>query len=216
MDDEVVIRDFKTGRFVDDDGTVIADYQGQLLIYAAIYAEQFGLWPTTLQIVPLAAPVVEIPYTRDQAAAALQSAVDKAVTQNGKIQESANQPLLLATPTSEICEYCAWKPACPAYWSDHSARRPGDLEGTIDSIESGAFDTKTWRIEELDGSISTIRYLTESMTSSSPYSTGDRVRILGAIQEREQEHQFRGGPQFVACKVEVGVNDIAFKLDLAG
>ena len=64
-----IIQDFKSGRITEESTTrgqltLIADYESQLRLYAALYAEQTGRWPAAMELVPLDGAPVRIDVDR--------------------------------------------------------------------------------------------------------------------------------------------------------
>ena len=132
------IQDYKTGRISQDDGNgeveVSVDYQVQLKLYAALYAESFGEWPDSIALVHLSGSTYEVDFsiaecTRllSEASATLQRLNTVIGTDSGK-----STPSVLASPGPDVCAYCQYRPACEPYQS--ARREAGSIEWPKDVI----------------------------------------------------------------------------------
>ena len=148
----IVLRDYKTGQVfengsVDDPAgeQVKEDYQIQLKLYAALSHEQHGQWPVALEVVPVGGSPHRIPFTPDDCEDLLREAVKLLEETNQQVSEAqaegmSHAALLrrLASPTPEACKFCAFRPACPAYWKEreHTGRSnwPSDVAGKVTSL----------------------------------------------------------------------------------
>lgn len=138
-DDGPVIRDYKTGRITDETGEPRTAYATQLRLYAAMYAEKFGVWPHALELVNLRGDIVRVSLDQNQCDALLADARKLREDVNASIAQSGD-PLAcqeaLATPAPDNCRYCNYRPLCHPYrevasLADPDAGWPGDLAGTL-------------------------------------------------------------------------------------
>ncbi len=65
----VIIRDYKSGALLESDPGGTSQpreaYQLQLKMYARLYAETFGQWPTSLELVSLTGEIQNVPFTKN-------------------------------------------------------------------------------------------------------------------------------------------------------
>jgi hypothetical protein len=120
-DDGPVLKDYKSGGVYDRSSgrnSVRPEYAAQLKLYAAIYAAMTGTWPARLELVPVAGLGEPVPFTPDECvdllnqAITLRDCINSVVTTNEPMVARAEK---LATPAQATCEYCAYRPQCPAY-----------------------------------------------------------------------------------------------------
>lgn len=139
--DGPVLRDYKSGAIYE--GTtghpraVKGAYAAQLRLYAAIYASMTGVWPSRLEVVPLAGSAEEVEFTREQCMQLLSDAIDL----RGRINDIINSdaPLAarmsrLAAPAEPICSFCAYRPHCGPYLERERFEQGGwplDVNGTL-------------------------------------------------------------------------------------
>ena len=120
-DHGAVIQDYKSGPIMESDGEndvkLKETYQTQLKMYAALYAESYGEWPASLELVPLSGERQEVVLETaecsnllNQAKAALQDLNTKIAT-----YPSESLPSLLASPSPPACGFCQYRPACKPY-----------------------------------------------------------------------------------------------------
>lgn len=121
-DNGPVLRDYKSGaiyeRTTGHTRTVKVAYAAQLKLYAAIYANMTGVWPSRLEVVPLAGSAEEVEFTRDECLQLLRDALHLRDTINDIINSGA--PLAvrmarLAAPAEPVCSFCAYRPHCSPY-----------------------------------------------------------------------------------------------------
>jgi len=131
----IQIVDYKTGAVLDiDAGTDVVkqEYQQQLKIYAALYNEKYCNWPEHLVILTLGHKEYDIPFTRKECTELLEKASARLDEVNVMITSAYNTKEL-ANPTPDNCRYCAYRPACEAYWAarDLTGLWPIDCFGRI-------------------------------------------------------------------------------------
>lgn len=112
----VEIIDFKTGaitqNYLDDEGKTHSDikeeYKEQLKLYAYLYFESTGVFPTKLSLVDLAKQKFEVKFTESECKAISEEAKKLLSTTN----ECVKNNLFSTTPTEANCKYCLYRPAC--------------------------------------------------------------------------------------------------------
>ena len=116
-----IIRDYKSGPVLEPDGhneyQPKGVYQTQLKLYAALYAESCGEWPTSLELVPLSGTTHEVAFDRKECSDLLDEARDALQNLNSKVSENPSEslPSLLANPSPAACTFCQYRPACKPY-----------------------------------------------------------------------------------------------------
>lgn len=113
---ETEILDFKTGAITDDildDNDEIyteikKDYQEQLKLYAYLYFETEGKYPTRLTLVDLARQRFPIDFTEKECFELFNEARELLKITN----ESIETGQFTANPTESNCKYCLYRPAC--------------------------------------------------------------------------------------------------------
>lgn len=115
-DHQAEIIDFKTGAItqdvLDDEGEIFSDikeeYQQQLKLYAYLYFETRGKFPTNLSLVNLARQKHDIKFSEQECHNVFLEAKRLLQTTNESIDgESFN-----ANPSKENCSFCLYRPAC--------------------------------------------------------------------------------------------------------
>lgn len=136
---EVEIIDFKTGAITedafDDNGEayqeVKSEYQEQLKLYAYLYFDNSGKFPTRLSIVDLAKQKFNVDFTNGECQAVFENAKELLNEVNRSIETKAFK----ANPCLQNCKYCFYRPACSFYLSllpnDNSFN---DATGTIKNV----------------------------------------------------------------------------------
>jgi RecB family exonuclease len=142
--DQVEIRDFKSGRLFADNSTELkATYRLQLLLYAALYAESFGRWPTKLAIDPLTRPSIEFEVDQIEAKRAVQKtllAMDQfnEALEAGRLQE-------LARPNDQTCRFCNYVLRCEPFWRRVNATWEGSpraASGIVVTVQPGILELR--------------------------------------------------------------------------
>jgi CRISPR/Cas system-associated exonuclease Cas4 (RecB family) len=111
--------DFKTGAInqdtIDDSGEVLTgikeEYQEQLKLYAYLYFECFGKYPTHLSIVDLSKQKHNVEFSSLECRAIYENAKCLLVEMN----KSIDTALFSANPCKTNCKYCLYRPACSFY-----------------------------------------------------------------------------------------------------
>lgn len=122
--DKLVIYDEKLAEVRGAEGgrsTVKSEYEVQLKMYAAMYAEDteisYGNWPDELILRPLYGPKLSVPYLNAECTALLDQAVDVLEEVNSIIESNDvySAQKLLADARPENCYLCNYRPGCAAY-----------------------------------------------------------------------------------------------------
>ncbi|MCX6173989.1 MAG: PD-(D/E)XK nuclease family protein [Ignavibacteriales bacterium] len=113
---EAEIIDFKTGAItqdvLDDEGEIFSDikeeYKEQLKLYAYLYFETNGKFPTQLSLVDLAKQKFTIDFTESECNIIFEEAKELLKATN----ESISSEKFVANPSEANCKYCLYRPAC--------------------------------------------------------------------------------------------------------
>lgn len=114
--EEVEIIDFKTGAItqdvLDDSGETFSEikeeYKEQLKLYAYLYFENTGSFPTALSLVDLAKQKFSVSFSQSEC----KSIFDEAKKLLHTTNESITKGKFAANPTEANCKYCLYRPAC--------------------------------------------------------------------------------------------------------
>jgi CRISPR/Cas system-associated exonuclease Cas4 (RecB family) len=115
----IEIIDFKTGAItenvLDDSGEIFAgvkeEYKEQLKLYAYLYFENTGNFPTDLSLIDLAKQKFVIQFSGQECKAIFEEAKKLLQATN----DSFANKVLPANPTKINCKYCLFRPACADY-----------------------------------------------------------------------------------------------------
>ena len=136
---ETEILDFKTGAItqdvLDDDGEVNsevkAEYKEQLKLYAYLYFENTGKFPTQLSLVDLAKQKFTVDFSENECNTIFEEAKSLLNSTNNCIDKGT----FIANPTEANCKYCLYRPACSFYLkhieTDNSFN---DVSGSIQNV----------------------------------------------------------------------------------
>lgn len=213
--DEVVLSDFKSGEVLEKPrgiapGEVKESHSIQLKLYAALYFDTYGTWPSKLQVVPLKGATIEIPFTEDESRQLLSDATSTLIELNGVI--SSGSPRVyrqLAFPSPEHCRYCSYRPTCPHYReiasrSDHSGGWPADAFGRVWDINVLRNGSINLRVSGKEGRQYVFRGLssTQRHPALNVIQRGDSVGIFNA-RASSNRAEFSEGPTTVLYKLEL-------------
>lgn len=115
----IEIIDFKTGvifdDMVDDNGEIYTiikeDYKEQLFLYAQLYFETYGRYPTKLSLIDLYNIKYDLPFSKEQCEKIYAEVIDLINTTNKNIEKG-----IFTAKTSELnCKYCLYRPKCKYY-----------------------------------------------------------------------------------------------------
>ena len=139
-----VEREAATGR------ALVEPYERQLRVYAYLWREQFGVWPTRTLLLPIDGPEIEV---------AVEPAASLTLVETAnRAKEAFNAALprrTRATPTPAACRYCHHLAECPEFqaaistdWSDSLVA----VVGTVRAIEASATGGWSLLVDQVSGS----------------------------------------------------------------
>lgn len=133
------IIDFKTGAItqdvLDDAGETFSEvkeeYKEQLKLYAYLYYENTGRFPTALILVDLAKQKFSVSFSQAECS----SIFDEAKKLLHSTNESISKGAFAANPTEANCKYCLYRPACSFFLkkleTDYSFN---DVSGSVKNV----------------------------------------------------------------------------------
>lgn len=133
------IIDFKTGAItqdvLDDDGEIFSkikeEYTDQLKLYAQLYFENTGKFPSKLSLIDLSKQKFTVEFTQSECESIFEEAKRLIETTNQSIIEGTFN----ANPSEKNCKYCLYRPACSFFLklleSDYSFN---DVSGTVRNV----------------------------------------------------------------------------------
>lgn len=136
---ETEILDFKTGAItqdiLDDDGEVNsevkAEYKEQLKLYAYLYYENTGKFPTQLSLVDLAKQKFTVDFSENECNTIFEEAKSLLSTTNNCIDKG----IFTANPTEANCKYCLYRPACSFYMKHIESNNSfNDVSGEVQNV----------------------------------------------------------------------------------
>jgi CRISPR/Cas system-associated exonuclease Cas4 (RecB family) len=136
---EVEVLDFKTGAItqdvLDDDGEinseVKAEYKDQLKLYAYLYFENTGRFPSQLSLVDLTKQKFTVDFSQKECRSIFDEAKSLLKSTNSCIDTGA----FLANPNAGNCKYCLYRPACGFYLKHLETDLSfNDLSGSIQNV----------------------------------------------------------------------------------
>lgn len=137
--EESEIIDFKTGAItqdiLDDAGEIFSEvkeeYKEQLKLYAYLYFENTGKFPTSLSLVDLAKQKFSISFSQPEC----NSIFDEAKKLLHVTNESISNGTFTANPSEANCKYCLYRPACTFFLklieTDYSFN---DISGSVKNV----------------------------------------------------------------------------------
>jgi hypothetical protein len=169
-----VIRDFKTGPILEDNATdeaiIHPDYLVQIKLYAALYHETFGLWPTHVELVPVQGDALTTAVDQGECEELLQAAKRKRFEVNNRIKAALLKGRegipSLASPSVSNCRFCLWRPGCSAYREQSETAGgfewPSDIRGTVTAIQQLGNGRLLLSVRGNDGAEKRVRQLDPS------------------------------------------------------
>lgn len=139
-DAEAEIIDFKTGAvtedMLDDDGEVFTEvkyaYQEQLKLYAYLYFETMGKFPTRLSLVDVAKHKFSMDFSQEECGELFEEAEELLIATNDSIASGEYN----ANPSETNCMYCLYRPAC-RFYLQHLEKKTvfSDVSGSIKNVK---------------------------------------------------------------------------------
>ena len=136
---EAEIIDFKTGTItqdlLDDSGEIFSEvkeeYKEQLKLYAYLYFENTGRFPTALSLVDLAKQKFSVSFHQSECNSIFEEAKKLLNSTNASISTGT----FVANPTEANCKYCLYRPACSFFLkqieTDYSFN---DVSGSVRNV----------------------------------------------------------------------------------
>ncbi len=114
--DIIEVIDFKTGaitdNILDDDGEILMEvkeeYKDQLKLYAYLYFDNTGKFPTNLSIIDLSKQKFAIDFSKEECLVVYEKAKELLNITN----ECVRAGHFSANPTETNCKYCLFRPSC--------------------------------------------------------------------------------------------------------
>jgi len=186
-----VVQDYKSGAIFSETGAepaIKSEYQLQMKMYGALYAEQTGDWPARLELIPLNGDAHEIPFNGDECVDLLNTArlILNGVNDLVRAHQTDQDKLepLLAEPSPIACKFCAYRPSCGAYLSalpHDESDWPGDIYGQLASIKRLANGSHMVEIRANDGSFLYLRDVSEAALKDAEMSDADQGKLVGVF-----------------------------------
>jgi len=189
-----LIRDYKSGAiFAHADREHLEpkqEYQVQLKMYAALYAETFNDWPTKLEVAPLSGSSISVPFSPEECAGLVREARRLLEEINVIISSKPPEelPRYLGHAGPENCSFCQYRPACPIYRSATKNAQDGwpvDVLGIVEDIKQLG-NSKTLLRVEADGETANIPGLAGASRHPAlrTLKQGDAIAIFSLSQSR--------------------------------
>lgn len=204
-----VLQDYKSGaifsiRQGEGQQEIRPEYADQLRLYAALYFEATGTWPSKLELVPLTGPPIGVSFSTTESLNLLDHARSLLADVNKELERSADGwdavEASLANPSASACRFCAYRPACAAYLSstDDEGERdgPADVVGTFASLTRLGNGRLMLSIRRSDGSASFVRDITDRTAAAARLDTLDTGYPIGVFNLRRTQaaRAFEEGP----------------------
>jgi len=183
----LLVIDYKSG-FVSDDGGVDEDYSDQLLLYAHLCVETFGIGSADAYLLSLREGLVPVDVSEEQRNKYVRRAIDEIRAFDQRVP--GPQP---AMPSEDTCRWCNHVCACDQVWDEIGRGQVLEtwgghaLEGKLlDSPTMARNDLSAARIRVERGTVTgdvTISDIPRGPTGE--LSEGSRVRIVGLRQFRD-------------------------------
>lgn len=182
----IVLSEYKSGAVLDSEyencpGELKHAFKVQLELYAALYWQKTGIWPTRLEIVPLQGNPIEVLFDSSHAKCLLEEAKMFLRSLNERLAavDAGNVEIAeLASPQPNHCWLCLFRPTCSAYWStrhrETDKKWPDDVQGVLRESTISSNGKVCLRITEGEATTTpyiTIRNLTNS-TDRHPFLHG--------------------------------------------
>jgi len=186
-----VVQDYKSGAiFSDTEGqtAIKHEYQVQLKMYGALYAEQTGDWPAKLELIPLDGDAQEIPFSRDECVHLVSTARSTLNSINDAIHANRGDhdqlEILLADPSPTACKYCPYRPCCGTYLAtlpQAESDWPTDIFGRLTSIKRLVNGAYMLEIRANDDALRYVRDVTASALADAEILDTDQGKLIGVF-----------------------------------
>lgn len=191
-DSEIEIIDFKTGAItyeaLDDDSEasneIKDEYKDQMKLYAQIYFETTGVFPTKLTLMNLAKEKFQVDFTKGECALLMEDAKKLLINVN----ESIRGKNFKANPDKANCTFCLYRPACSFYLKIlASSDEFKDISGCISSVRKFRNGNVTLDILRNDQTI-VISDLPEEISSELLDKKGVKVNVFNLRSSNRDSH----------------------------
>lgn len=181
------IRDYKTGRVTEEDGTVRAGYALQVQLYAVLEYESWGQWPERGLLVALPGAAVTVEVDEVVAQRAADQATNALAGYNSAVDAGMVAPGFGA-PSPAACRYCRFAPVCPDFWSawevDWGDAGLAAVAGTVKDVRKAlkgvvSIDVAVERGCEENGAFSVHEIDPLSSPAVADLEAGDAVTLVG-------------------------------------
>jgi hypothetical protein len=203
-----ILQDYKSGAIFSlghgDQQELKPEYALQLRLYAALYHEQTGEWPSRLQLVPLIGEPRDVSFSAAECVKLLDDARNTLERINEDIARCGNDAdaleSLLASPSSEACRYCSYRPACSKYLALDVPREdpwPADVWGQLAALVRLGNGTLMLELDIRGESLFFVRGLADPVIDEAGLDLASKnipVGIFNAKRTRSQR-AFESGPQ---------------------
>lgn len=182
------IVDFKTGAitdsFLDDNGEVNsevkAEYKGQLKLYAYLYFEATGKFPTQLSLVNLTKQKFIVDFTVDECKEIFEEAKLLLNSTNNCIETG----VFTAKPTEANCRNCLYRPACSFYLKYIETNHlSNDISGSVQNVVKFQNGNVTLYLESGD-KILTVSNLPSEKFDELNNSRSKKINMFNLKQEQ--------------------------------
>lgn len=192
----VVLQDYKSGAIFSAgpgaEHEVKPEYALQLRLYAALYKEKIGKWPSNLQLVPLSGEPHDVSFSPDECLRLLDEAraiigeANEDIARCGGDSDALES--LLASPSPSACRFCPYRPACRRYMShDLPADDPGwpaDVWGTLEDLTRLGNGNFMLSVKIQDGSVVFVRDIADPALEDADLSREDRGVAVGVFNAK--------------------------------
>lgn len=158
-----VIVEFKTGNIFSNDSEqngnndeIRLDYLTQIRLYAGLFRESKGYWPSNIRIATIDGKKYNVRYDETDCVSLLDKAKKDLSSTNCIIRTLYRDydALLdrLAFPNINTCKYCNYRPGCSRYWREKSLNRDEQLDcrGIIREVFKLGDGTQFAKLEDVD------------------------------------------------------------------
>lgn len=172
-----VLFEFKSGEIFTHDTVsnisrdIREDYLNQLSLYAGLFFESYGTWPSEIRLVSIANGTIPVPVSPISSQLLINEIKTDISQTNCLIRRESNKLALicsLASPSSDSCRFCSYRPMCKPYWDAREKNPdqlwPRDVQGNVLNVALLGNNTQlvTIRQTQAEGDLITIRGLTPS------------------------------------------------------
>jgi hypothetical protein len=206
-DEGPILQDYKSGAiFSLDQGEeqeLKPEYVLQLRLYAALYHEETEEWPSKLQLVPLVGEPRDVSFSPADCVRLLDDARDTLKRLNEDIARCGDDidalELLLASPSSSACRFCAYRPACSQYLSRSDPAGdpwPADVWGQLANITRLGNGTLMLALKIGNDSLFFVRGISDPAVEEAGLDSTCKDIPVGVFNARQTRSQraFEAGP----------------------